>query len=152
VVDTDGVVESESDVQEMDDDARTAAHAECVDAYALSQTEPESIDISAGEYLYASTCAACHGPNLMGTDNGPNLAGLSTEDRNYRVVCSALVGFGAMRPQDVTEVEAVNITAWVSTFWSPVDESSVVDGLGWAPADEDEGVPVGAGWSAGRTR
>ena len=30
---------------------------------------PESVDLVAGEALYAETCAACHGANLEGQDN-----------------------------------------------------------------------------------
>ncbi len=51
----------------------------------ITYSQPPRSYIGAGEALFASSCASCHGPEALGTDRAPNLQGLGAATVDFWV-------------------------------------------------------------------
>lgn len=97
--------------------AATTAEAPDIDTTA----DPELV--AQGQQLYESTCAACHGTDLAGTDNGPPfLDPIYAPDHHAdgAFFAAAAMGvqshhwdFGPMPPQPVEPDEVTKIVAYI---------------------------------------
>lgn len=73
-------------------------------------------DPVAGEAVYASTCAACHGADGEG-GSGPAMAGIVADESDADIVEVVLDGEGSMPPQDLTDQEVADVLAYlIETF------------------------------------
>lgn len=99
----------------------------------LKAAEPKPVPVqrdpavlAAGEQLFSGTCAACHGTDLRGTDNGPSFllptyAPNHHGDEAFQQAVAVGVpphhwGFGPMPPQSgLTRDEVAMIVAYVRT-------------------------------------
>lgn len=73
---------------------------------AATAAEATADQITLGKQLFASNCASCHGKNALGTEQGPNLAGVGAASVDFQVgtgrMPMAEPGVQAPRGKDVT--------------------------------------------------
>jgi len=98
------------------------------DALTKTETVVVNTDINSGDHLgrtlYNNNCASCHGPNAVGTENGPPFLHKVYEPNHHGDIAFQLAAkngvrahhwrFGNMPPiGNVTEAEVTGITRYI---------------------------------------
>ncbi|WP_156288328.1 cytochrome c551 [Oceanobacillus salinisoli] len=77
-------------------------------------TDAGTVDVEAGEEVYANNCAMCHGADLSG-GGGPDLTQVGSKYSADEIADIVQNGFGKMQPQShVTGEDLENLTTWLS--------------------------------------
>lgn len=103
--------------------------------------------VSAGEGLYESTCASCHGVALQNPPHAPNLLGVGAATVDFwvstgRMPLAASNIQATMKPRRFDEKQTEEIAAYVASF-APVSPSSPpIPAVNLAGADVAEGFSL----------
>ncbi|TGN40396.1 c-type cytochrome [Marinobacter confluentis] len=89
---------------------------------AIGMSHAQAADESAGETLYSSNCAQCHGPKAKGMASFPSLAGrdaeyLSSRLEQYRAGEKVGANSGLMIPnaKNLSDDDIANLAAYISS-------------------------------------
>ena len=90
-------------------------------ALVLGMTPAQAEDISAGEAMYAQSCASCHGREGRGMASFPSVAGQNADYiaqrlRQYRAGERVGANSALMAPQarDLSDEDIANLAAYIS--------------------------------------
>jgi cytochrome c553 len=88
---------------------------------AIGVSHAQAADEAAGETLYSSNCAQCHGPTAKGMASFPSLAGrdaeyLSSRLEQYRAGEKVGANSGLMIPnaRNLSDADIANLAAYIS--------------------------------------
>ncbi|WP_405100376.1 cytochrome c551 [Oceanobacillus sp. FSL H7-0719] len=96
-----------------DDDNASEEPADNDNGTEESADSGESVDTAAGEEVYQTNCAMCHGADLSG-GAGPDLTAVGssyTQDEIAEIVTN---GIGSMPPQKVSGDDLDALSAWLA--------------------------------------